>query len=135
MTFISESKYIDRRTSDAMDFPLHFSDQLREHLRALRKARGLTQADLGRLLGVGQARIAEIEANPGVVGLDQLMKLLSALDASLLLRDNTATHGEVAPAPPQVTEKPTPRAASPGTHVAEPPPRRSFTISPKKGSW
>ena len=57
MTFISESKYIDRRTSDAMDFPLHFSDQLREHLRALRKARGLTQADLGRLLGVGQVDI------------------------------------------------------------------------------
>lgn len=107
-----------------MDFPLHFSDQLREHLRALRKARGLTQADLGRLLGVGQARIAEIEANPGVVGLDQLMKLLSALDASLVLRDT---------APP-------PRPALPpagAPFVAEPPapPMQGLTIRPKKGSW
>jgi len=118
-----------------MDFPLHFPAQLRQHLRALRKQRGLTQAALGQRMGVGQARIAEIESNPGAISVDQLMKLLSALDASLLLRDDTATHSEAAPAPPQVTQKPTPKAASPGTHVAEPPPRRSFTIRPKKGSW
>lgn len=71
-----------------MHFPLHFSSQLRQHLRALRKERGLTQADLGRLLGVGQARIAEIENNPGVVSVDQLMKVLSALRASLALHDD-----------------------------------------------
>ncbi len=109
-----------------MDFPLHFSDQLREHLRALRKARGLTQAELGRLLGLGQARIAEIEANPGVVGLDQLMRLLSALDASLVLRDGTT-----APA----TRPPLPPAGAP--FVAEPPAPSlgGLTIRPKKGSW
>ncbi|WP_312844270.1 helix-turn-helix transcriptional regulator [Diaphorobacter nitroreducens] len=73
-----------------MHFPLHFSSQLRQHLRALRKARGLTQADLGRLLGVGQARIAEIENNPGVVSIDQMMKVLSALRASLTLHDDGA---------------------------------------------
>lgn len=71
-----------------MDFPIHLTSQLREHLRALRKTRGLTQAALGRLLGVGQARIAEIESNPGAVSVDQLMKVLSALRASLLLRDD-----------------------------------------------
>jgi len=74
---------------------------------------------------VGQARIAEIEANPGVVGLDQLMKLLSALDASLVLRDNMAA----APVP-----MPKAASSSPPT-VAKPVSRRSFTISPKKGSW
>lgn len=68
-----------------MNFPVHFSSQLREHLLALRKARGLTQAALGQLVGVGQARIAEIEGNPSVVSVDQLMKLLSALNASLVL--------------------------------------------------
>lgn len=73
-----------------MNFPVHFPSQLREHLRALRKARGLTQAALGQLLGVGQARIAEIENNPGVVSVDQLMKVLSALRASMLLRDDDA---------------------------------------------
>ncbi|HMS05245.1 MAG TPA: helix-turn-helix domain-containing protein [Burkholderiaceae bacterium] len=71
-----------------MDFPIHLTSQLREHLRALRKARGLTQAALGRLIGVGQARIAEIESNPGAVSVDQLMKVVSALRASLVLRDD-----------------------------------------------
>ncbi|MDB5850921.1 MAG: family transcriptional regulator [Rhodoferax sp.] len=77
-----------------MNFPVHFPSQLREHLRALRKARGLTQAALGQLLGVGQARIAEIENNPGVVSVDQLMKLLSALRASMLLRDDDINGAE-----------------------------------------
>ena len=73
-----------------MNFPVHFSSQLREHLRALRKERGLTQAALGQLLGVGQARIAEIENNPGVISVDQLMKVLSALSVSMVLRDDNA---------------------------------------------
>ena len=73
--------------SPAMDYPIRFPGQLREHLRALRKQRGLTQMQLGCKLGVGQARIAEIEANPGLVSVDQLMRLLSTLDASLVLRD------------------------------------------------
>jgi HTH-type transcriptional regulator/antitoxin HipB len=103
-----------------MNFPVHFSSQLREHLRALRKERGLTQAALGQLLGVGQARIAEIENNPGVVSVDQLMKVLSALRASMLLRDDDAdgtadrisggTTPSVSPAP-NITKKnkPVPR--------------------------
>ena len=121
-----QSTYSVGRLGIGMDFPLHFSDQLREHLRALRKARGLTQTDLGRLLGVGQARIAEIEANPGVVGLDQLMKLLSALDASLILRDDTAAPASRPALPP---------AGAP--FVAEPPAPSlgGLTIRPKKGSW
>lgn len=73
-----------------MHFAVHFSSQLHEHLRALRKERGLTQAALGQLLGVGQARIAEIENNPGVVSVDQLMKVLSALRASMWLRVDDA---------------------------------------------
>ncbi len=72
-----------------MDYPLHLTSQLREHLRALRKARGLTQAALGQMLGVGQARVAEIEGNPGAVSVEQLMKVLSALHATLVVRDGT----------------------------------------------
>lgn len=79
-----------------MDFPIHLPSQLREHLRALRKARGLTQVALGQLLGVGQARIAEIESNPGVVSVDQLMKVLSVLHVSLVLRDDEITKPFVA---------------------------------------
>lgn len=70
-----------------MDYPLRIADQLRAHLRALRKQRGLTQAQLGQRLGLSQVRIAEIEARPGVVSVDQLLKILSALDATLVLRD------------------------------------------------
>lgn len=70
-----------------MDYSLHFVDQLRPHLRALRKKRGLTQGQVGALVGVSQARIAEIEANPGAVSFEQLMKLLSVLGASFALRE------------------------------------------------
>ena len=68
-------------------FPVRFPDQLRQHLRALRKERGLTQAQLGALVGVSQARIAEIEANPGLVNFEQLMKLLSVLGVTLTLHE------------------------------------------------
>jgi len=73
-----------------MDYPLRFVDQLRPHLKALRKQRGLTQAQAGALIGVSQARVAEIEANHGAVSFEQLMKLLSALGASFCLRDEAA---------------------------------------------
>ncbi|WP_418118519.1 helix-turn-helix domain-containing protein [Variovorax sp. 350MFTsu5.1] len=84
-----------------MDYPLRFVDQLRPHLKALRKQRGLTQAQVGALVGVSQARIAEIEANPGAVSFEQLMKLLSALGASFCLRE------EAVPSPaPVAAEEP-----------------------------
>lgn len=76
-----------------MDYPLRFVDQLRPHLKALRKKRGLTQAQAGALVGVSQARIAEIEANPGAVSLEQLTKLLSTLGATFFLREETPSSG------------------------------------------
>jgi transcriptional regulator with XRE-family HTH domain len=75
------------------DFPLKFSLQLRQHLKALRKKHGLTQAQLGKALGISQARIAEIEANPGLVNFEQMLELLSALGVSLVLRDEFDTQG------------------------------------------
>ena len=68
-----------------MSYPIRLTEQLKPHLKALRKARGLTQAQLGELIGVKQARMAEIEAHPGTVSLEQLVKLLSALGATLHL--------------------------------------------------
>ena len=99
-----------------MNFPVHFSSQLREHLRALRKERGLTQAGLGQLLGVGQARIAEIENNPGVISVDQLMKVLSVLRASMVLHNDDGAASQVsggsrsgASLAPNITRKPVPQ--------------------------
>ena len=71
-----------------MDYPIRFPDQIRQQLRALRKTKGLTQTQLGKLLGVGQVRIAEIEKNPAAVSVAQLFKLLVALDAHIVLRDS-----------------------------------------------
>ncbi len=71
-----------------MDYPIRFPDQIRQQLRALRKTKGLTQAQLGKVLGIGQVRIAEIERDPSVVGVAQLFKLLTALDAHIVLRDS-----------------------------------------------
>lgn len=70
-----------------MDYPIKFADQLKQQLRALRKARGLNQTELGARIGVTQTRVAEIEANPGVVGMEQLIKIFAALGAELILRE------------------------------------------------
>jgi HTH-type transcriptional regulator/antitoxin HipB len=77
-----------------MDYPLSLPDQLKSHLKSLRKARGLTQLQLGRLLGLGQVRVAEIEANPAAISVDQLFKLLSALNVGVVLRESATPDGE-----------------------------------------
>ena len=71
-----------------MDFPLATVAQFTDHLRALRKARGMTQADLGRLIGVSQSRIADIERDPGSVSVTQMHQILSALGGKMILRDS-----------------------------------------------
>ncbi len=73
-----------------MDYPLKTAEQLRQQLRSLRKKHRLTQARLGVLIGVTQARVVEIEANPGSVSLQQIMQVLGALGASLVIRDAQA---------------------------------------------
>ncbi len=91
-----------------VDLPILTPDQLRQHLQSLRRARGLTQAELGKLLGVGQVRVANIEQDPGSVSVEQFMRLLASLDARLVLRAEVAAPGEAQPA--STRAKPTPRA-------------------------
>jgi HTH-type transcriptional regulator/antitoxin HipB len=114
-----------------MDHPLRLADQLRPHLRALRKQRGLTQAQLGQRLGIGQVRVAEIEARPGLVSTDQLMQLLAALGATLVLREGDAQAPQ--PAPVAARKAVPKRAAKTAARGKAPAP----TPSPpsKKGSW
>jgi HTH-type transcriptional regulator / antitoxin HipB len=73
-----------------MDYPIHFANQLKQHLRSLRQATGLTQARLGQLLGLPQPRIAELEANPGAARVDFLFRVLAALDTQMLLRNKVS---------------------------------------------
>ena len=73
-----------------MDYPIHFADQLSQHLKAFRKVRKLTQSQLAIRLGVSQSRIADIETNPGKVSLENILKVLAALDIRVLLKDIAA---------------------------------------------
>ena len=79
-----------------MDYPINFAEQLAQHLKAFRKSRGLTQAQLAMHLGVTQSRVADIERNPGKVSLESLLKVLAALDVRMVLRREAA---EAVPVP------------------------------------
>ena len=95
----------DIRMPSFQTLPIHTPDQLSVHIKSLRKARGLTQAQLGERIGVKQVRVADIERSPGSVSLDQLLQVLHALDARLLLAD-TRAHPPAAPTPPNKARDP-----------------------------
>jgi HTH-type transcriptional regulator / antitoxin HipB len=69
-----------------MDYPVQTAAQLAAHLRSLRKARNLTQAQLGIRVGLNQARIGKIERDPARVSVAQLMQILGVLNARVVLR-------------------------------------------------
>ncbi len=69
-----------------MDYPIQSPGQLSSHLRALRKARGLSQAQLGAVLGVGQTRITRIEHDPTAISVEQFLGVLNALGVQMVLR-------------------------------------------------
>jgi len=79
-----------------MDYPVLTPQQLAVHLRSLRKARHLTQAQLGSKLGINQARIGKIERDPKTVSIGQFMQILALLGARLVLQ--TSTPGKTPPA-------------------------------------
>ncbi len=88
-----------------MDYPIQTALQLSTHLRSLRKARGLSQAELGARLGVGQTRVARIEGNPTAVSVEQLIEVLGALGVRLVLRD-------IRPSQPEGSPDPAPKPAT-----------------------
>ena len=83
-----------------MDYAIQTPLQLSSHLRSLRKARGLSQAELGLALGVGQTRVARIEGSPTAISVEQLLELLSALGVQLVLRDLEPAQAESSTGPP-----------------------------------
>ena len=56
-----------------------FSDVLTFPLRVARRDLKLTQARLGEMVGLSQNRISELEANPGLMTVEQFLKLAAAL--------------------------------------------------------
>ena len=75
-----------------MSYVIQIPSQLASHLRALRKAKGLTQAELATKVGVDQTRIAKIEGDPLSVSVKQFMKILSALGVQLTLEPMLTVH-------------------------------------------
>ncbi|MBE2244195.1 MAG: helix-turn-helix transcriptional regulator [Burkholderiaceae bacterium] len=92
-----------------MDYAIQTPLQLSSHLRALRKARGLSQAELGLALGVGQTRVARIEGSPTAISVDQLLQLLSVLGVQLVLRDPELAQAESPTGPSAKRGTPKPR--------------------------
>jgi HTH-type transcriptional regulator / antitoxin HipB len=68
-----------------MNYPVNTSIQLRAVLRALRQLRKLNQAEVGKLLGVNQKRVARIENAPGLTSFDQIARLVTALGGRVVI--------------------------------------------------
>ena len=72
-----------------MRYPVVTPAQLRLLLRALRKARGLSQAQVGAMLGVTQQRMAQIEARPASATFDTVLRLIALLKGRLYVDEST----------------------------------------------
>ncbi len=72
-----------------MNYPVQLSAQLSQHLRSFRLHRKMTQHQLAQALGLNQPRVAEIEADPGRVSVENLLKVLTALNVQLVLQDRS----------------------------------------------
>jgi len=70
-----------------MNYPIDTSVQARAVLKALRAAKGLSQAEAGQFLGVNQKRIARIEADPGRTSVAQIARLVALLGGRLVIDD------------------------------------------------
>lgn len=68
-----------------MGHVVQIPSQLSSHLRALRKARGLSQAALASRLGLSQTRVARIEGDPLAISVEQLLRVLAALGVQVSL--------------------------------------------------
>ena len=76
-----------------MDYTIQTPAQLSSHLRALRRAKGLSQAALGSRLGLSQARVARIEGDPLSISVEQLLRVFAALGVRMGLESLPASSG------------------------------------------
>ncbi|KAF1035025.1 MAG: hypothetical protein GAK34_03426 [Delftia tsuruhatensis] len=105
-----------------MDHLLQLPDQLALHLKSLRKAAGVSQAQLAQRLGVSQSRVAAIERDPAAISVRQLMEILQLLDADLLMRPRADAVASPASASVPVPV-PGPGPGPAASKVAEPAPQ------------
>ncbi len=77
-----------------MKYLISTPGQLSQGLRNVRKARGLSQAGAGKLVGLLPKTISALENRPGSATIESLLKLLSALDLELVIAPKNGTDPE-----------------------------------------
>lgn len=70
-----------------MHYPINLVEQVGHHLKSFRQHRQLTQSELAKRLGLSQSRIADIEAHPEKVSLENILKIFTALQIGMVLED------------------------------------------------
>lgn len=68
-------------------FAARTPEQLGSVLRGFRRQRGLTQAQLGARVGLAQKAISAVESHTRSVGVEQLFKILAALEVELSVQE------------------------------------------------
>ena len=65
--------------------------QLGSQLRSLRRARNLTQAEVGRRIGLSQKRLSVLERHPERLSIAQLLSLAGALGFDVVIQPRSVT--------------------------------------------
>jgi HTH-type transcriptional regulator / antitoxin HipB len=74
-------------------------DQLIPVFSAFRKRRGLSQAELARLMGVSQQTVSQLERNPDKATMERLLRAFAAMDVEIVVRARDASPGRVSSTP------------------------------------
>ena len=74
-----------------MGTPIRTTGTLGPLLKRMRKAQNLSQADLGRLIGLSQERISMIESAPEKVTMDKLLTVMMALGAHFSVCESSSS--------------------------------------------
>lgn len=70
-----------------MDYKIKTIEQLKPVLIGFRKARGMMQKDMAKMLGITQQSYAKLESNPASASVARLMPVLRILGVELVLSE------------------------------------------------
>jgi HTH-type transcriptional regulator/antitoxin HipB len=70
---------------DIFEYELQL-DLIGRAIKQARQERQLTQEELGKLIGVQKAQISRLESNPGNVTMDTIIRVFTALKATIKLQ-------------------------------------------------
>ena len=70
-----------------MEYRIAIAQQLGGLLTSLRKARRITQQQLGERLGLSQRMVAKLESYPERASFERVLQALSALEVDLVLKE------------------------------------------------